>query len=131
MKRHQRIVRASLDAEISTHVIGVEILVRQRRKVGEERRPPRGQAKPGVEERGTVADGDGEARDRRTDGLAGVEWWIVQVAVIANELAPAHALGCLGPVLEQGAEIAALDAFDSRSWRRKASRSWAGVTIPA
>ena len=93
MEGHQRVVRAGLDAEVAADVVGVEVLVRQRRQVGQQRRLLRCQPEAVVEEGRPVADGDGEAAHRRADGLAGVERRVVEVGVVADQLAPRHPLG--------------------------------------
>jgi hypothetical protein len=60
----QRVVGASLDAQIAAGVVGVEVLVRQRRQVGQRGRLARGEAEPVVEQRGSVADRDGQPGHR-------------------------------------------------------------------
>jgi hypothetical protein len=47
---HERIVGAGLDAQIAAGVVGVEVLVGQRRQVGQRGRLARRQAEPPVEQ---------------------------------------------------------------------------------
>ena len=85
-----------------------------------------------VEEGRAVANGHGEAGHRRTDGFAGVEGGVVQIGVVADELAPGHfALGRHRPVVQQGRgdRCASIPSITLRV--AKAIRSWAGVMMPA
>ena len=79
-----------------------------------------GQAEPVVEQRRAVADGDRQAADRRADGLTGVERRVVEVGVLADELALGHSLGRAAvQSAQQRAQVAAAGSRRPRSWRRR------------
>ena len=56
----QRVVGAGLDAQVAAGVVGVEVLVGQRRQLGQRGGLLPGQAEPVVEQGGPVAERDGQ-----------------------------------------------------------------------
>ena len=69
--------------------------------------------------------------DGRADGLAGVEGRVVQVGVLADELPPGHPRRRHRSSPGAGRAGRLGWCRRPRSWCAKASRSWAGVTMPA
>src|SRR5580698_2665836 len=109
---HEGVVCAGLDAQVAAGVAGVEVLVGQRRQLAESRGLAVGEAEPVIEQRRSIAEGDGQLGDRRADGLARVDWRRVGPGVLPDELPRGHGGGRGRPRPEQVAQVGAGSAGD-------------------
>ena len=105
VERDERIVGAGLDAQIAAGVVGVKILVGQRRELGERGRLAGGQAEPVVEQRWPVADRDRQPGHRRPDRLAGVDRRRVRLRVLADQPAGGHVRRSPCPRVQQVPDV--------------------------
>ena len=101
----ERVVAAGLDAQVAAGVVGVEVLVGQRRQRGQRGGPACREAEPAVEERGPVADRGRQPRHRGADGLAGINRRRVQARVLADQFPGCHPRSCRGPLAQQVAQV--------------------------